>query len=73
MGETMSEISDLMHQPELTDREIAERIRNLLCQLHATIIKAKEMGLRVEPKQLHTIGMPIWVGFMDGIEISRKY
>ena len=65
----MSEITDMLRQPEPSDRERADGIRTLLCQLNANIQRAKEAGLTVEFIDLRC---PTWVGYKGAVKITRE-
>lgn len=67
----MGELTDLESQRGPSDKERAEHIRNLLCQLNACVIAAKAAGLMVEFKEPHTIGQPYWIG-LKGLKITRE-
>lgn len=66
----MSEIRDLQRQAKPTDKERADRIRTLIMELHATVTKAEDAGLKVE-LSLHNLGRPTWNGYLDAVKIVR--
>lgn len=55
-----------------TDEEYVDKIRNLLKELHSTVVSAKEAGLTVELK-LFSLGKQDWAGYYDAAQISRQY
>lgn len=59
-----------MVEVPLDDKQHAERIRTLTMQLHASITKAQEAGLKIETN-LHEIGTPTWKGYLDAVRIIR--
>lgn len=56
----------------VSDRQRAQRIRDLLCDLHREVREARDDGLEVTLKDIHTLGSPMWwPGYLDALTIKR--